>query len=238
MFLSKRFFSYLLIFPGVLLLFSCTNTDRKTEEGTASSPLFFHYEVSGDEELGFMTIKLQYLKDGEQGNPVSLDEQQVKFDGAFLTEQRTKRGGPYYEVSLPLDSFSGRHVVEFMYADDQPLRDEFEFSLFSLAAPIPDTVYRGNLEIPLKGLKDGARVHILLTDTSFYSKGIDRVDTVESGRVTLSGNDLKEVSNGPVQLELYQEEEQPVNKGKIHGGLLNFSYGIKRSFELRDSLKK
>jgi hypothetical protein len=100
---------------------------------------------------------------------------------------------------------------------------------------VPESIRRGDLVCELDGLEPVDYVRVLLTDTSFASEGINRVDTVKNGRVMISKEDLRKVVNGPIHLELYKEVEKPVKEKTREGGGLYISYGLKREFLLKDT---
>jgi hypothetical protein len=78
---------------------------------------------------------------------------------------------------------------------------------------------------------------MLLIDTSFYSRGIDKVDTVRSDSISLTPRDFENLRNGPVYLEILHEQEIPIgDSARKITGRLAISYTLKRNFLLRDSL--
>jgi hypothetical protein len=74
----------------------------------------------------------------------------------------------------------------------------------------------------------------LLTDTAFYSRGIDRIDTVRNDSIIITPRDLENLKNGPVYLEIYKDDEWPLKETTKGGGRISLSYGLKRVFELKD----
>jgi hypothetical protein len=45
------------------------------------------------------------------------------------------------------------------------------------------------------------------------------------------------LKNGPINLQFYKELEKQVKNGTREGGKLSITYGLKREFELMDSVK-
>ena len=86
----------------------------------------------------------------------------------------------------------------------------------------------------LNGLDSGETVRLLLNDTSFFSRGLDRTDTVRNDSIIITPRDMENLRNGPVYLEIYKEEEWPLKEPGKAGGRFNLSYGLKRVFELKD----
>ncbi|MBK5270919.1 MAG: hypothetical protein JJE22_07895, partial [Bacteroidia bacterium] len=99
---------------------------------------------------------------------------------------------------------------------------------------IPDEIERDDLVFDLDGLDPEDYVRVVLTDTSFASEEINRMDTLTNGRLLISKKDLETIVSGPVHLAIYKEYERPVKNGTPEGGRLSFSYALKRDFVLKD----
>ena len=104
----------------------------------------------------------------------------------------------------------------------------------SLVTELPDTISRGDLNFELQGLEKEDYVRVLLTDTSFTSAGINRLDSAQDGVVSISKSDLDKLVNGPIHLELIKENEQRVQSSTREGGKMSIFYGLRRSFILKD----
>ena len=61
--------------------------------------IYFDYRVWGDEENDNVTVRLQYLIGGENGNTIVLEDPgKVEFDGEILQADSSRMNGFYYEV--------------------------------------------------------------------------------------------------------------------------------------------
>jgi uncharacterized protein (UPF0254 family) len=103
-----------------------------------------------------------------------------------------------------------------------------------LKTELPDTVKRGKIVLQVDGLDEKEPVRIVLTDTAFASEGINRVTNIKNGQIIITKEDLKNLVNGPIQLELIKEEERPVKNRTKEGGRFSLSYGLKREFMLKE----
>lgn len=231
--MSKNFFS---IVPfAVLLLAGCANNETNLKKKVDPEAIYFDYRVWGDEENNDITVRLQYFIGDEAGNTVSWDRSgKVTFDGEILQADSSRMNGFYYEAIIPLENFVGKHSIVFTDHNEKQYKEEFDFALISLKTEIPAIVNRKELVIALNGLDSGEIVRMLLTDTSFYSRGIDRIDTVQNDSIIITPRDMENLRNGPVYLEIYKEEKRPLKEPGKSGGRLSVSYGLKRVFELRD----
>ena len=218
-----------------LVISSCGSNEIGDSKDVNPQSIYFDYQVWGEEGRDNVTVLLQYRFAGPNGTTLVLDDPaKVELDGKKIPVDSSRLTGAYYEVSAPVKDFTGKHTIVFTDLDQKQYKEEFEFQPISLKTGIPDTVKRGDLVFDLDGLDPLDYVRVLLTDTSFASKDINRVDTVRNGRITISKEDLQKVVNGPVYLELSKEEEKPLKNSTREGGHLSLSYGIKRDFTLRD----
>ena len=158
----------------------------------------------------------------------------MEFDGKLLEVDSSRMNGAWYEISKPVKDFDGRHWITYTDINKKQYKEEFDFNFFSLRKEPPKEIKRGDLIFELDGLEPKDYVRLLLTDTSFYSRGIDRLDTVRNGRVIITRQDLDNLKNGPVSLEFYCEDEKTLKHSTREGGRLSISYGLKRVFELKN----
>ncbi|MBS1921508.1 MAG: hypothetical protein JST17_14760 [Bacteroidetes bacterium] len=227
--------STIIAFFFVLAFISCTSNEIGNSKDVDPQSVYFDYKIWGEEGKDNVTVLLQYRFAGPNGTTLVLDDPaNVELDGKQIPVDSSKLTGAYYEVSVPLKDFIGKHSIVFTDLDKKQYKEEFEFHPIILKDQLPDTVHRADLVFNLTGLYPLDYVRVLLTDTAFSSVDINRVDTVRNGRIIISKEDLKKVVNGPVYLEFSKEEEKPVKSSTREGGHLSLSYGIKRDFTLRD----
>jgi hypothetical protein len=228
----KYFFS---IVPCALLLAGCNNNETGPKRYVDPEAIFFDYRVWGDEENDEITVRLQYFAGFEGGKTISWDQPAgVEFDGEILAADSSKMNGFYYETRIPLENFTGKHRIVFTDSNKRQYSEEFEFFPFSLSAQIPAVIRRKEFPITLNGLDSGATVRLLLIDTAFYSRGIDRIDTLRNDSLIITPRDFENLRNGPVYLEIHKDEERPLQEPGKAGGRLSMSYSLKRVFELKD----
>ena len=229
----KNFF---LIVPfAVFLMTGCVNSEIKPKKKVDPEAIFFDYRVWGDEENNDVTVRLQYFMGDETGKTISWGRSgKVVFDGEILQADSSRMNGFYYEAIIPWENFVGKHYIVFTDPNEKQYKEEFDFALISLKTEIPAVASRKELAIAINGLDSGETVRLLLIDTSFYGRGIDRIDTVRNDSIIITPRDMENLRNGPVYLEIYKEEERPLKEPGKGGGRLSVSYGLKRVFELRD----
>ncbi len=218
------------------LLVACTDNYRENRYKVDPEDIYFDYNVIGDEESNNITVKLQYRIGGPDGRTRFIpDGGKVEFDGEEVKADSSKMNGIWYEVIKPLNAFGGEHVIVFTNSE-RVYKEVFEFKAISLKKKVPAVINRGDLVFVLDGLDTVAYIRVLLTDTAFYSRGIDRLDTVRDGRISISLSDLDNLKDGPVTIEFYRETEKELTETPDTGGRLAISYGLRRVFKLTDSV--
>ena len=220
----------------VVFLAGCTSNEVRTSKRSNPDAIYFDYNIWGDEESGMVTVKLQFREGGPGGTPVVLGGiAKVEFDGEELRADSSRMNGAWYETNKTVKGFNTRrHRVVYTDNNEKQYQEEFNFNVFYLGTELPKQLKRDDLVFELEGLEPEEYINVLLTDTSFFGRGIDRLDTVRNGRIFVTRQDLDNLKNGPVSLEFYLEEEKALLQTTRHGGRLSTSYGLKRVFELKD----
>ena len=227
---------FLFFFTCVLVGFTaCFN---KVEIGNAKDvdpqSIFYDYKVMAEEGDNDATVKLQYRFGGPNGTTLVLDKPcNVTIDGVELQTDSARLTGAFYELVKPVDSFKGKHTIVFTDRDKKEHKEEFDFEPFTLAKELPEKIKRKPFNIALKGLPDSTvYLRLVMTDTSFHSEGVNEMINVEKGKLKVNEVMLSKLKEGPINIEIYREEERPVRNGSREGGNISITYGIKRQFEL------
>ena len=237
--MSRAFILFFLFYS--ILFNSCTNNREPESTGDVNpEAIYFDYQVRGEEGNDYITVLLQFRFGGENGGTLSLEEPgKVELDGEVITPDSSKITGTYYEIQKPIEVFKGKHSIVFTGSDKKIVKNEFDFQPLSLLTAIGDTLRRselvvGPIVIGFNGLEKEDYIRVLLTDTCFTGDGINRLDTARDGRLIITKEDLKNLINGPVQLEFVREHERRVKNGTGERGKLQITYSLKREFILKD----
>jgi len=227
---------FLLLFYGLLIFLpACLNDEPSHPIERKIADFYFDYTIVGDEDNNEVTVKLQYRSGGRTW--LIPQPGKVELDGEVMVADSSRRNGYWYEANKPLDEFEGRHQIVFT-DEGKTYKEVFDFNLMSLKTEIPGVVYRDDLVFEFNGLSNGDHIRVLLTDTGFYTRGIDRIDTVLNGQIMISRYDLDNVKDGPVTIEFYRETEQDLAEATERGGRLAMIFGLRREFELKDSSRR
>lgn len=231
--------SVFLIVFYILTLPSCRDMEKKKLARGDPEVIYFDYMVWGDEASGIVTVRLQYRRGGKDGDSFLLeDPAKAEFDGEMISPDSAGFNGAYYEAVRWANEFDGSHNIVFTDPDENQYKTAFDFPVISLKTELPTLIHRDDLFFELDGVSPKDRIRVLITDTSFYGKGVERVDTVEDGRVFIPAEELAVLKNGPIYLEIFREEERYLDNGAKRTGNLSLSYALKRELELQDSVKK
>ena len=231
-----RNFFLIALFTSLFLLPGCIDNETSQKREVDPENIYFDYRIWGDEENSDITVRLQYFLAKGGGNTILLQHpSKVEFDGEALQADSSKMNGFYYEARFPLESFTGKHSIVFTDHNEKKYREEFEFPVISLKTEISTVINREELVLELNGINSGEVVRMLLTDTAFYSRDIDRIDTVRNDSIIITPRDLENLKNGPVYLEVHKDEQWPLKEPGKAGGRISLSYGLKRAFELKDA---
>lgn len=215
------------------LMIACKNKDKARDKSVSYDKEYFDYTITAEEGGPYATCMFQYKKGGLDGNAINIAPGKVELDGQNLEGDSAGLSGYYYEVQKPIDSFSGKHTIVFTNPDDEQYKEEFEFSPFTLAEGLPQKISRKPFVIRLKNFpKTKTPLRLLLLDTAFESQGFNDIVPVVNGELSITTAILNTLKKGPINLELYMEEERPLQQHTSAGGRLSITYGLKREFEL------
>ncbi|PZR25283.1 MAG: hypothetical protein DI535_18890 [Citrobacter freundii] len=236
--LSRFFLLITGLLAGLMMAGCNAGTLQKKKKEPVSDGLFVDCQAIGYEERPDVTVRVQFRMGGPEGDAVMLEEPaMIYFDGLPMDTGSTKMTGGYYEAVFEAAAEETRvgHEIHYKDASGQSFRDTFYFPFFRLAKELPESVNRDkDLEISFTGLGKQDEIHAMLSDTSYYGRGIDRIDTIENGLLKYTAADLKTLKDGPVHIEFYKEDEWWLRRQMVARGRVYLSYSISREFELRE----
>jgi hypothetical protein len=223
------------ILTVVIFLGSCTSNEIGNSKDVNPEAIYFDYKIWSEAGAENVTVNLQYRMGGPNGTTLVLSEpSKVMLDGEVLKVDSGSLSGAYYEIQKPLESFTGNHTILFKDLNGKEYKEEFTFKPISLVGGFPSNVNRKDLIATLQGLEPVDVVRILLTDTTYSGNNINDRDTVRNGLVKISKTRLDSLVNGPVELQVYKEQELSLKNTAREGGKLFITYGLKREFVLKD----
>ena len=217
----------------LILGFACKDKPDPKAFDFASMPFYFDYRVTGDEESNTVTVLMQFRAGSPDGPGMLLDTPaSVSLDGYLLEPDSTRMHGVYYEQRWLAHEFNGLHQIKYATPEGDTLVERFNFPVFGFAQPLAEKWSVADTEIEITGLPADDSLHILLLDTAYLSRGIDRFIRLEDSKIKLSADELGRLRKGPIIFHIYRDRERPLKQVDEAGGRLATSYMLSRRFIL------
>jgi hypothetical protein len=221
---------------SVFVFSACKQRDaERTSRNIHPNQVYFDYKISGSQESENVVVMLQFRFKGSQGPTLFLDTPSgVKIDGMPIPGDSTRMTGPYYEIIFQANGFEGTHSIEYTNIDGDKFSEDFEYQPMMINGLADSSINQNeDLVLDIDGLDSVDYVRIVLTDTSRYNEGINRLDTIRDRRLMITREDLQELSPGPLQMVLTREYERPVKNGSKRGGKIAITYEIRKELYLQ-----
>ncbi|HEY0041550.1 MAG TPA: hypothetical protein VGB71_12840 [Flavisolibacter sp.] len=225
---------------GAFCVFFCLTSclNNKQDDPTAMHPdvIFHDYKLTADEDRGDVTMMLQYRLNGPEGEPFLLNEpSKVSLDGIELKADSAKLAGTFYEFSRPIQDFRGSHTIIFTDSRGKEHKAAFAFEPFMLAEELSEQISKSPFAIKLADFpKDPTPIRLVMIDTAYATTDVNEEMRIRDGIVPIDGQKLANLVKGPITLEVYREEEKPLQGISKKGGRISITYGLRRQFELVD----
>lgn len=231
-YMGGRFVAGLLAIAVIVA--GCRDEDTTAVIRPKQDVIYFDYSVNAEDQ-GLVTCKLQYRYRGPNGQGVVLDTPAlVKLDGEVLTPDSAKFGGGYYEVTNAIEDFKGEHTISLVGLDAQLYEERFKFVPFTLKDSIPAQIPKTGFTLSLNDFPAGdLPLQVVITDASLEGNTVNEILTVRDGRVVLTRDILNRLAPGPINIELYWEDQRPLQQTSKRGGRFIFNYSLKRETILR-----
>jgi hypothetical protein len=223
-----RVFILIAVFPFILP--ACTDAEGPPEQKPGAEGLYLDYKIWAEEGLDHVTCIFQFRDGGSEGEALVVENPgKVELDGIPLPSDSTRFTGVYYETHQPFEAFVGDHEVELTTSDGKQFREEFSFLPFRLDQELPPLLPRQPFVIQLQNMPEReTRIRVVITDTSFSTPDVNEIVAVIKGQVEIDESMLRNLSNGPLILELYREELRRLKNTPGQGGRISITYGLKR----------
>lgn len=216
----------------IIVLSACTSNDAKYNADDSKEEFFYDYKIIAEEGNDNLLVMAQLKSGGEEGEVIALTPAaEILLDNELMQKDSAKIGGIYYEMYKAIDSFAGSHSFVFKEAGKIKQQVEFSFQPFALKDGLDSVVSRKNWQLSFTGLDSVSNLRIVLTDTTFESEGVNELRKVRNNKLEIDSILLGNLKNGPVQLTLTREFEQPLKNEK---GRVLALYTIRRELMLTD----
>lgn len=158
-----------------------------------------------------------------------------KIDDSLTDIDSSKFSGIVYEKMEQADQFNGEHSILFIDSAARSFKESFSFAAVSLVNDVPHILHHKTFILELKNFNAAkTKLRLVLTDTSFASPDVNELLPVTNGKVTISERMLSQLVNGPITLELFEEEQRPLSDSFGPPGRITISYNLSRLFILEN----
>ncbi len=140
--------------------------------------------------------------------------------------------GVFYEQNWLLQDFDSSHLLEYINKEGDTLKKNIHFPRFQLNTIIPPKWSGDSMALEISGLPDNAVLQVMLLDTSYISKGINKDISLKNNMIYLGKEEFAALKKGPVFLDLLYVDQSSIPEDSEDGGQLFMSYGLRRSFVL------
>lgn len=229
---DMKFHPAILLF--IIFLAACNNEPSDPKLRPSTQQIYCNYSISAEEGRPYVTCKFEFSQSKQSIRTLLLDSgAKVELDGEEILPDSSRYSGAYYEKSLPLEEFTGKHQVRFTGSDGEVFVEDFGFQPFHLAQNLDSLVRRKPFDLVLnQPPPDEQELQLILVDTSFNSPDVNEPVWAKDGRIRVTEDMLRRLANGPIILELHMEKASPLKQPTKAGGRLTIYYSLKREFEL------
>ncbi len=205
----------------------------REKTGYKEDELYLDYQITGEEGADQVSVLVQFRERNSYGPTLELMQgSNIQLDGKALEFNDQTRNGPIYVASKSLNEFKGNHQLIFTDSKGKKYMQDFIFSVFSIAG---DTVLKRAMDstgfvLTVKAVPTIKNIRILMTDTSYAGKEVDKMLAINNDRVQIKKRDMTGLKEGPIQLELIAEDHLIMGrKGQLRGAV-NVAYTLRREF--------
>ncbi len=229
-----KFHPAILLLMISLVLAACSNDPSAPQGRLSTQQLYCNYTISAEEGKPNVTCKFEFSTDKQSIRTLLLDSgSRVELDGKEVPADSSRYNGAYYEQSLPMQDFTGKHQVRLIGSDGEVFEEDFEFLPFQLAQNLDSIIQRKPFDLVLENSPaDDQELQLILVDTSFNSPDVNEPVWPQDGRIRVTEDMLRRLANGPIILEIHMEKASPLKHPTEAGGRLTIYYSLKREFEL------
>ncbi|HRI19309.1 MAG TPA: hypothetical protein PLA68_00080, partial [Panacibacter sp.] len=151
---------------------------------------------------------------------VTIDGNEIKVDSGSIS-------GAYYEKRFAATTINGSHNIVFTDINGKSHAEKFSFNRIACTTILPPSIKKQDLLFEFSGETNNSNIDIAVSDTSSATEDIYINSKLNSNRVTCSAEQLKNLSEGPVQISIYKNQSIPLQQPTQEGGRLNINYSIK-----------
>ena len=227
-----------LAIPCAVLFFAtaCSSNEIGNSKDVNPETIYMDYSVDYREGDDSVNCFLQYRFAGSNGTTLVLTSpSKVAIDGVEINADSANLSGAYYEKKFAADNFNGQHTITFTDINNKVLEEKFSFHRISCTTQIPQVIGKEKFVLAFNGAANSDVINVTISDTSAATEDIQISNPVTSTQLIITAAQLKKLATGPVQINIFKNQDLPLQQPTAEGGKFILSYDIKdAAVELKD----
>jgi len=213
---------------AAILLASCQSSEIANSKDVNPNAIHIAYSVTYTEGEETVTCRATFRFGGNKGTTLVLNSPtKIQLDGQTIKVDSSKFFGAYYQVEKPFAAFAGKHEFTFFNANGSSLKEGFVFKPFSLVSSIPPAINKKDWTLNFKGLEDGSKINIAISDTSTSTEDIGREFTIHNNQATVPVSEIALLKKGPLEISIYKHSKKSLQQSSPEGGEIFIGYSLK-----------
>jgi hypothetical protein len=182
--------------------------------------VYFDYSVNQNKD-GEAEYIFRYRFAGANGTTLFLNPpSEIRFDGQVIKSDSSNTMGVYYGYKLPASQANGKHFIDFKAYDGKHYKQNIEWHTVKVPGSLNAFLVRGvDMDLPLSGSLSGDHIQVLMSDTASLTDDVELDLPISNGQITIPGNTLTTLADGPVQISLFRYFDIPMKSLTAEGGL-------------------
>ena len=217
------------LLPAVLLLAACNSNEIANSKDVNPETVYMEYTVSYSAALDSVSCRAQYRFGGINGTTLVLNPpSKLELDGHVLTVDSAEYTGAFYARNIAASQFAGNHKWKFTSIDGKTYTTAFSFGPVVCKTELPAVIGKNDIDFEITGTSPRDSITIEISDTASGTPDIRRRQLITDSKLTVTVAELKQLTNGPLAISIYRNEDLPLTNATREGGHIVFNYEIKQ----------
>ena len=217
------------IISSAFLLAACNSNEISDSKDVTQEKIYQHYIINYKEGEEKAEVFTQFRFGGETGTTLVLNKPSIiKLDDETIKVDSNSATGAFYRLNKPVDSFYGKHILEFTDINSKVVKNEFDFEKFSITTPAAAVSRKKPLylkfAVPL--LKADDRIEISASETDSTFKIIHTANDSTSF-IMIPANELARQKQKQLSLEAALFRTLSLQQNSGGGGIIEMKYALK-----------
>lgn len=229
-FMKTSLATFIICSSIIFSVVACSSDEIGNSKDVNPETVYMDYAVNYSQGDDSVNCLLQYRFAGEDGTTLVLSHpSNVAIDGKEIPVDSAAFSGAYYEKKFAAKHFDGEHTIAFTDVNGTIHQEQFNFSHISCSDQIPASIGKEDWVIPFEGVSPGDVINVNISDTASATEDISINSEPGSNKLTVTGQQLEQLRNGPLQVKIYKSQLIPLLQPTKEGGKFIINYDIKQA---------